>query len=151
MSPKSIVYLSALGDPYRLSHHFSSAAAHLNIPLRQEAAGHGLRPSRGFFSAGLASITARIASRCLCTTSRKASTVGDDGAARRQLIRNSTGAEAGCNRQKTTSPPARSKWRTLPETIETPMPDSTRSRTVDTWKAFVQCRRALHRTASPAN
>jgi hypothetical protein len=59
----------------------------------QEAPGHGLRPSRCFFFHGLASITARIASRWLCKTSRKASTVGDDGAARRQLIRNSTGVD----------------------------------------------------------
>jgi hypothetical protein len=78
--------------------------AHLRSSFRcqlpdQEAAGHGLRPSRCFFSDGLASITARIASRWLCTTPRKASTVGDDGATRRQLIRNSMGAEARCNRQ----------------------------------------------------
>jgi hypothetical protein len=59
------------------------------LPIYGCDTGHGLRPSHGFFSAGLASITARIASRCLCTTSRKASTVGDDGAVRRQLIRNS--------------------------------------------------------------
>ena len=70
---------------------------------------HGLRRCRSFFSDGLASITARIASRRLCTSSRKASTVGDDGARRRQLNRNSAGAEAGCNRQNSTRPPGRTK------------------------------------------
>jgi len=45
------------------------------------------------------------ASRSNCTGHRRShclncpNTVGDDGAARRQLIRNSMGAETGCNRQ----------------------------------------------------
>jgi hypothetical protein len=45
--------------------------------------------------------------------------------------RNSMGADKGSNRQNKTVPPARTKCRTLPATIETPMPDSTRSRTVE--------------------
>ena len=75
-----------------------------NIPLHQEAAGYGLRPCRCLFSDGLASINARIASRWLCTSSRKASTVGDIGPPRRQLNRNSTGAEAGSNQQNRNKP-----------------------------------------------
>jgi hypothetical protein len=68
-----------------------------NIPLHQESAGYSLRPFRCLLSKRLASINVRIASSRLCTSSRKASTVGDDGMPRRQVNRNSTGAEAGWN------------------------------------------------------
>jgi S-adenosylmethionine:diacylglycerol 3-amino-3-carboxypropyl transferase len=67
--------------------------------LRQKVSGYGLRPRRSFFSDNLASINARIVSRWLCTSSRKASTVDEDGAGRRQFNRNSMGADTGCNRQ----------------------------------------------------
>ena len=51
-----------------------------NIPLHQKPAGYSLRPFRCLLSKRLASINVRIASSRLCTSSRKASTVGDDGA-----------------------------------------------------------------------
>jgi hypothetical protein len=67
------------------------------IYSHQEPAGYSLRPFRCLLSKRLASINVRIASSRLCTSSRKASTVGDDGMPRRQVNRNSTGAEAGWN------------------------------------------------------
>jgi hypothetical protein len=79
------------------------------LPTIRKVLGYGLRPRRSFFPDGLASINARMASRRLCTSSRKASAVGEDGPARRQFNRNSMGADTRRNRQNRRLPPARTK------------------------------------------
>ena len=78
---KSVAQKSSC-QPWAIANRlFLPVPRHLQTPpLDEEASGYGLRPCHCFFSDGLASINARIASRTLCTSSRKASTVGDDGA-----------------------------------------------------------------------
>jgi hypothetical protein len=80
------------GQPWR--RRLGRICLRSNIPFGNDACKRAILVYNAV-GANRASITARIAACWLCTTSRKASTVGDDGAARRQLIRNSRGTEAG--------------------------------------------------------
>ena len=86
-------------DAQRRSPRATAATSKLpsDSTSHSKTAGYRVRPCRCLLCDGLTSINARIASSRLCTSSRKASTVGDEGTPRCQVNRNSTGAEAGCN------------------------------------------------------